>query len=410
MNSGPSVCRVCAKAALDQVLSLGRMPLANALLTAEQFDQPEPTYPLDLVFCSNCALVEITETVPPEKLFREYRYFSSFSDSMLLHAQKMAHHLIKTRQLDSSSLVVELASNDGYLLQYFVAKGVPVFGIEPAVNVARVAEKKGVRTLCEFFGESLARKLRDNGRAADVIIANNVLAHVADLNGFVEGVRILLKKDGIGVIEVPYVRDMINRCEFDTIYHEHLCYFSLTSLDWLFRKHRLIVADVERIPVHGGSLRLFVTHESRTEQSDAVHRLAQEEAAWGIDRLNSYLDFGRKAEQIRISLRRLLEGFKQEGKCIAAYGAAAKGAVLLNYCGIGKETLDFVVDRSPHKQGCYMPGVHVPIHEPSRLLEELPDYTLLLAWNLTDEILEQQTEYRRRGGKFILPIPEPKSI
>lgn len=392
------------------MLSLGTMPLANALLTAEQLHQPEPTYPLDLAFCPQCTLVQITKTVPPEKLFREYLYFSSFSDTMLQHAKDIGHQLVGSRDLNTRSLVVELGSNDGYLLQYFVTKGIPVLGIEPAQNIAKVAEAKGVRTLSKFFGERLAHKLRRQGQCADVIIANNVLAHVADLNGFVEGIRVLLREGGVAVIEVPYVKDLIDRCEFDTIYHEHLCYYLLTALDQLFQQHRLILTDVKRLPIHGGSLCLFVAHKDQAQPSRTVQTLLQDEAAWGVNRVEFYGDFGHKVEQIKMSLRSLLKSLKRDGKCIAAYGAAAKGTVLLNYCKIGKGFLDFVADRNPHKQGRYVPGVHLPIYPPSQLLEEIPDYTLLLAWNFADEILEQRAEYRRRGGRFIVSIPEVKIV
>lgn len=405
------VCRICGRFDLGLILSLGQMPLANALLTAEQLSQSEPTYPLDLVFCPHCTLVQITETVSPEKLFQEYLYFSSFSDTMLRHAQTLVERLIVTRSLGKNSLVVELASNDGYLLQFYVQRGIPVLGIEPAVNVARVAQvERNVPTLCEFFGDELARQLREQGKRADVIHAHNVLAHVADLNGFVEGIQLLLKEHGIAVIEVPYVKDLIDRCEFDTIYHEHLCYYSLTALDRLFRQHELMLADVERIPLHGGSLRLFVAHEGNAQPSAAVQSLLDEEAAWGVDQIGFYLDFGRRVKQIKRTLCSMLKSLKGDGKRVAAYGAAAKGTVLLNYCGIGKDFIEFVVDRSPYKQGRYMPGVHLPIYSPSQLLEEMPDYTLLLAWNFADEILKQQAEYLRRGGKFIIPIPEVKVI
>lgn len=411
MSSVSVHCRSCGESGLEMVLSLGRMPLANALLTAEQLDQPEPTYPLDLAFCPHCTLVQITETVPPEDLFREYLYFSSFSDTMLRHAQELVSRLIVSRRLDNNSLVIEVASNDGYLLQYYRQEGIPVLGIEPAVNVARVAQEElGIRTLCEFFGEELARQLKERGEQADVIHAHNVLAHVADLNGFIRGIQWLLKDNGLAVIEVPYVKDLIDHCEFDTIYHEHLCYFSLTALDRLFQRHGLVIQDMERISIHGGSLRLLATKAISAHRGPAVRALLDEEAAWGVDRLEFYRGFAQRVEYLKRSLHSLLIGLKREGKRLAAYGAAAKGSTLLNYVGIGRETLDFVVDRSTYKQGRYMPGVHLPIYSPANLLEAMPDYVLLLSWNFIDEILEQQAEYRHRGGRVIVPVPEVKTI
>lgn len=410
MSSVLYSCRSCGKRGLQLILSLGNMPLANALLTEEQLSQPEPTYPLDLVYCPSCTLVQITETVPPEVLFREYTYFSSFSDTMLEHAQQLVQHLIATLNLSSESLVVELASNDGYLLQFFLPAGIPVLGIEPASNVAEVARKKGIPTINEFFDKQLALQLRQQGKQADVIIANNVLAHVADLHGFVEGIRILLKPDGTAVFEVAYVKDMIDADAFDQIYHEHLCYYSLTALNRLLESHQLRVVGVEKIPTHGGSLRVYVQHYDGASPDSRVEALLREEQLWGVHRFASYKSFAERVQQRRQNLVRLLQRLKADGHRLAGYGAAAKGTVLLNYFRIGKDLIDFIVDRNPHKQGRFVPGVRLPIYDPSKLLEEMPDYTLILAWNWAEEIIKQQSEYRQRGGRFILPAPSVKVI
>lgn len=416
MNAGNTAalppCRSCAADALELILSLGHTPLANALLTAEQLREPEATYPLDLAFCPACTLVQITETVPPEQLFREYFYLSSFSDTMLKHASELTARLVRERGLGASSLAVEVASNDGYLLQYYKGAGVPVLGIEPAANIARIAtEERGIPTVCEFFGEELAAKLAGQGQRADVIHANNVLAHVADLNGFVRGFEMLLKDDGVAVIEVPYVKEMIDHREFDTIYHEHLCYFSLTALDRLFRRHGLRIQDVELLPLHGGSLLIIAGKERGAGiVSERVTRMLAEEAAWGVGEAEFYRGFGQGVARLRDELLAILKGLKAEGKRIAVYGASAKGSTLLNYFRLGRETLDFVVDRSTVKQGYYTPGTHLPIHAPEALLTEMPDYVLLLTWNFADEILAQQSAYRERGGRFILPIPEVKIV
>jgi SAM-dependent methyltransferase len=328
MNSSSPACRSCGQPNLVEVLSLGTIPLANRFLAPDQLEDPEPVFPLDLAFCPKCSLLQITETVPPEVLFREYLYFSSFSDTVLHQSEKLAGRLIAERQLNRQSLVVEIASNDGYLLQYYKNTGIPVLGIEPAVNVARVArEKRGVPTLSEFFGKELAHELKHSGRSADVIHAHNVLAHVSDLNGVVTGIGVLLKEEGVAVIEVPYVKDMIDQLEFDTIYHEHLCYFSLTALAGLFRKHGLIIQDVERIPIHGGSLRLFVgkngTLEGEGRGRSNVLRLLREEFDCGMNTLSFYQNFSLRVNELKISLAGLVKNLKENGHRLAAYGAAA---------------------------------------------------------------------------------------
>lgn len=402
-------CRACGSRRVPLILSLGNTPLANALLPSADVAAHEDTYPLDLVFCEDCTLVQITETVPPERLFSDYTYFSSFSDTMLEHAREIVGRMVRERGLGPGSLAAEIASNDGYLLQYYAQAGVPVLGIEPAANVARVAEDRGVRTVVDFFGEALAVRLRTEGVRADVIHANNVMAHVPDLPGFARGLRTIIADTGRAVIEVPYVRDLIDKREFDTIYHEHLSYFSLTAVHRLFARHGLAVIDVERLRIHGGSLRVTAALAG-TPAAAAVAALLEEEERDGLTRLAYYARFAKAVEDLRQSLTALLSDLRAKHHRIAAYGAAAKGSTLLNFCDIGPDVLDFVVDRSPHKQGKFMPGVRLPIAPPSRLLEDRPDYVLLLTWNFADEILAQQAQFRDGGGRFILPIPDVRVV
>lgn len=404
-----TTCRACGSGKLSTFLNLGDLPHSDGLLREADLEKPEPRYPLDVAFCELCTLVQILKTVPPEELFqRDYPYYSSFSDALLEHSRKNVEARIGHRELDANSFVVELASNDGYLLQYYKEHGIEVLGIDPAEGPVKAALEKGIPSMCTFFGKQLAEQLAGEGKRADVIHANNVLAHVPDTNGFVQGIGALLKDDGVAVIEVPYVKDLIDHCEFDTIYHEHLCYFSVTALVALFKQNGLSLNHVEHLEIHGGSLRLFVEPTENVQES--VRDFLRDETSQEVDHLSYYENFSSQVVAIKNRLNELMTDLKRQGKTLAAYGAAAKGAIMLNYADVGTDLIDFVADKNVHKQGRYMPGVHVPIVDPERVLGEMPDYVLLLPWNFKKEILEQQSEYRSRGGKFIIPIPFPEIV
>jgi SAM-dependent methyltransferase len=411
MDATPTdqACRACGKSELTIFLDLGHTPIADRLLKKSQLTEKEPTFPLEVALCSGCGMVQILETVAPEILFSaDYPYFSSFSDHLLAHSRENVLDIIDRRQLNATSLVVELASNDGYLLKNYVEAGIPVQGIDPANGPAKAAEEIGVPTLNTFFTVDLAKELHAKGIQADVIHANNVLAHVADTNGFVEGIAVLLKDDGVAVIEAPYCKDLIDHLEFDTIYHQHLLYLTVTALNNLFRSHNLYLNEIKQLSIHGGSLRLYV--EKKENMTDSVNSLLAMEKAEGIDTISYYLDFSRRVETLKKDLYDLITGLKAEGKSIAGYGAAAKGCTLINYIGITHDMIDFIADKNHHKQGLYMSGMHIPIVDPAEILSTMPDYVLILPWNFSEEILTQQAEYRKKGGKFIIPIPQPKIV
>jgi SAM-dependent methyltransferase len=406
----PFCCRSCGSSSGRLILDLGVQPLANNLLTADDLAKPEPRFPLRVAVCEACWLLQITDIVPPVELFSEYLYFSSFSDALLRHSAEAVTGHLREFRLGAGSFVVEIASNDGYLLKNFVAAGVPCLGIEPAANIAKVARKRGIETLCQFFGTETAGQLASAGRQADLILGNNVFAHAPDTNDFVAGLARLLKPGGRVALEFPYACDLVEHVEFDTVYHEHVFYFTLTALVPLFARHGLEIFDVRRLPIHGGSLRLYAARPGTHPVTPAVGALLAEERAKGVPSPRYYDDFADRVRRIREDLQNLVRELKAAGKSVAAYGASAKGSTLLNFYGLGADVLDFVADRSTAKQGRLTPGTHLPIVGPEELTRRRPDYALLLTWNFAEEILRQQQAYRDAGGKFIVPLPEVRIV
>ena len=407
LSSSIIACRSCGSTELHLVADLGSTPLANAFLTADQLNLCELTFPLRLVFCANCTLVQLTETVRPDVLFANYLYASSYSDTMLRHARATCDKLCRERFLTESSLVMEIASNDGYLLQFFVGRGIPVLGIEPAANIATIARRRGVPTRLAFFEGGLADRLAAEGLYADVVIGNNVLAHVSKINDFITGVKTVLKPGAIARFELPYLGDLIRNLEFDTIYHEHIFYFSAHSIETLLHRNGLVFTDVEHIPIHGGSLVVTAALKPEPLGRSRVEQFLIEERQRGMDRLPFYSDFGSRVIANICELKTLTTRLCSSGNRICAYGASAKGSTLLNTACFEAGTLEYVVDRSELKQGLYTPGSRLPIFAPERLALDRPDYVLVLTWNLLEEILQQQQVYRDLGGKFIVPIPSP---
>jgi SAM-dependent methyltransferase len=403
-------CLFCAVPLRYTVIDLGMSPLCESYLTADQLNQMEPFYPLHAYVCEQCFLVQVQQYVSPERIFTEYAYFSSYSDSWLAHVRAYVDMITARLELTAGSRVIELGSNDGYLLQYFLAKGIPVLGVEPALNVAAAAIAKGVPTVTKLFGRQTARELVTDGLQADLLCGANVLAQVPDVNDFVGGMKLLLKPGGVATVEFPHLVRLVEENQFDTIYHEHFSYFSFTTAVRIFTAHGLILFDVEELPTHGGSLRIYARHveDSSKLVTDRVMELCAREETGGFNRLDRYASF---TEQVHETKRRLLEfliGAKRRGKRIAGYGAPGKGNTLLNYCGIHTDFLDYTVDRNPYKQGKFLPGTHIPVHPPEKLRETRPDYVLILPWNLKDEIMEQASCIRSWGGQFVVPIPDVK--
>lgn len=403
-------CLGCGNKLPGAFLDLGEMPPANSYIEPANKDKEETFYRLAVAYCPKCHLVQITHRVAPEDLFSSYLYFSSFSDAFLKHAEAMVESLVERFTLDSNSLVMEIGSNDGYLLKFLKRRGIPILGIEPAKNIAKVANEEGISTIDIFFAPDSVDKILGERGQADIIIGNNVLAHVPLINDFLLSVNKCLKPAGTAVFEFPYLRDLLHHTEFDTIYHEHVFYYSLSAIKILAQRARLELYDMSRQAIHGGSLRVFLQKEKRYDISDNVKQMLLEEGKRGITDEKLYDNFGERVQKLKTDLVQLLKELKKAGKTISAYGAAAKGSTLLNYCGIGKDYVDYVADRSPHKQGRYLPGSHIPIEAPSKIKETRPDYVLILPWNLKDEIMEQMSYIREWSGKFIIPIPKVQVI
>ncbi len=407
-QKGHAYCRFCGSELKHTFVDLGMSPLCESYISQEQLNQMEPFYPLHTYVCEQCFLVQLQEYVSAADIFSEYAYFSSYVGMMLEQAKLYTQRMTERFKLGADSFVVEVASNDGYLLQYFLEQHIPSLGIEPAANVAKAAEAKGVPTLVEFFGSECAARLAAEGKQADLIAGNNVLSQVPNLNDFVEGLRILLKPHGVITIEFPHVMNMIEKNLFDTIYHEHFSYFSFTTAEKVFAAHGLTLFDVEEIPTHGGSIRIFARHSGDDAQpiTERVAAFRQREAQAGITDLAYYDSFYEKVKETKRKLLAFLIEARREGKSVAGYGAPGKGNTLLNYCGIREDFVDFTVDRNPYKQGKYLPGTHIPIYPPEKINEARPDYVLVLPWNLKDEIMQQLSFIREWGGQFVIPIPE----
>lgn len=407
-----ALCRFCNSELKYQFVSLGLSPLSNSYLKKEQLNKREPFYGLELYVCDNCFLVQLEEFESPEHIFGNYAYFSSYSDTWLKHVKDYVNKMINNFNINSNSFVVEIASNDGYLLQYFLKKKIPVLGIEPANNVAEYAIEKGIPTEIKFFSAELAKQLLSEGKQADLLLGNNVLAHVPNLNDFVGGMKLLLKPNGLITMEFPHLMRLIDDVLFDTIYHEHFSYFSFLTAEKVFAFYGLTLFDVEELPTHGGSLRIYAKHkEDNTKPiSGRVIELCQREKNAGYLDINHYLNFQKKVKEVKLNILDFLIQAKKDGKKITGYGAPAKGNTLLNYCGIKTDFIDYTVDRSPHKQGSYLPGSRIPIYAPDKIKETKPDYIFILPWNLKDEIMEQMSFIREWGGKFVIPIPEVKVL